>query len=162
MKGKGKDGKELTKKERGELEKEWLDRVQEAITQAKMRGDVPKGMERLVEGLHSEEIDWRSILSQYITNQIPYNECYSRPSKKSVSTGVYMPHQLKEKVDIVIAVDLSGSIGKEEYISFISEVIGMAKAYQSRITMRFYSHDVQAYSGITIENGNIDKIKNME
>jgi len=162
IKGKGKDGKELSGKEKKELEKIWLDRVEEAITHAKMKGDVPIGLERLIKGLHTEEVDWKSLLNQYITNQIPYDSSWAKPSKKSVAMGVYQPYQIKERIDIVLMIDLSGSIGQKEYADFLSEVIGMAKAYQDRISIRVFSHDTECYDCGLIENGNIEKIKTLQ
>lgn len=160
--GKGKDGKGLSPKEAKALEKEWKRRVQEAITVSKMKGDIPVGLERLCEKLHKEQIDWKSLLQNFITNQIPYDYSYNYPSKKSVSCGVYMPSILKEKIEIALMIDLSGSIGQKEYADFISEIIGICKAYQERISMRIFSHDVDCYDNGVIENGNIDKIKKMQ
>ncbi len=160
--GKGKKGsKGLSPNEKEALKKEWNRRVQEALTASKMKGDLPAGLERLVEDLHKEQIDWKSLLQNFITNQIPYDYSYHYPSKKSISCGVYMPSILKEKIEIALMIDLSGSIGQKQYADFISEIIGICKAYQERITMRIFSHDVDCYDGGIIENGNIDKVKKM-
>ena len=128
---------------------------------AKMRGNLPKGMERLIGDLHKEKINWRSLLNNYITQQIPYNSCYSKPHRRSISVGTYVPHQLKEKIEIAVCIDLSGSIGKEEYTAFLSEIVGIARAYQERIDIHFYSHDTEGYYSGMVRNGNIEKIKNI-
>ena len=167
LEGKGKDGKkgkgkELSPNEAKELGKEWNRRVQEAITVSKMKGDIPAGMERLVGELHKEEIDWKTLLQNFITNQIPYDYSYQFPHKKSVSLGIYTPCVLKEKIELAVMIDLSGSIGQEEYADFISEIIGICKAYQERLTMRIFSHDVDCYDNGIIENGNIESVKKMQ
>jgi predicted metal-dependent peptidase len=59
-------------------------------------------------------------------------------------------------------IDLSGSVGQKEYADFISEIIGICKAYQERISMRIFSHDVDCYDNGVIENGNIEKVKKMQ
>ncbi len=159
--GKGK-GKPLSPSELKEIEKEWADRTQEALTVSKMRGDIPKGMERLVGELHKEKINWKALLNQYITQQIPYNHSYAKCHKKSICTGFYMPDMTKEKIDISIMIDLSGSIGKEEMTDFLSEICGIARAYQEKITMRIFSHDTECYDNGMVMNGNIEKIKTME
>ena len=156
--GKGK-GKELSAKEKRELEKRWLDRTQEAYVVSKTRGDVPVGIERIIGKLHEEKINWRALLSRYIMNQIPYNYTYARPSKKSVSVGEYIPDIVKEKIDVVICVDISGSIGQEELNDFISEVIGIAKAFQERVDMRFFTHETKINDDYEITNGSIEQIK---
>ena len=150
--------KEMTKKEKDKAEKQWVDRIQEGMTIAKMKGDVPNGMERFLGDLHKEKINWKSLLNQYITQQIPYDYSYAKPHKKSVCVGTYMPHQLKEKVEIAVCIDLSGSIGAKEYADFMSEIVGLARAYQERIDIHFYSHDTEGYYGGLVQNGNIHKI----
>ena len=158
---KGEDGKELSPKEKKKAEKNWLNKVSEAINVARMKGDIPIGLERLAGKLFKEEIDWRALLQKFIINSLPYDYTYARPSKKSVSINEYLPNVLKEKISISIVIDLSGSIGQKEYSKFISEIIGLAKAYQERISMHFYSHDTECYDGGFVENGNIEKIKNL-
>jgi predicted metal-dependent peptidase len=155
-------GEGLSEKEKKEVEKGWNDKTHEALTMAKMRGNVPAGMERVVGELHKEKINWRALLNNYITEQIPYNNCWSKPHKRSISVGSYVPHQLKERIEIAVCIDLSGSIGKEEYTDFLSEIIGIARAYQERVSIKFYSHDTDGYYGGLVENGNIEKIKNIK
>jgi len=171
-KGEGKGGKDkkkgkgglgdLTSQEKREIENKWKDALVEAHTIGKMRGNVPAGLERLIGKLHEEKIDWRTLLQRYIMNAIPYNHSYRYPHKKSVSIGTYMPDIVKEKINVSIVVDLSGSIGQEEYTDFVSEIMGLARAFQEKITMKFYSHDTSAYEGGTIENGNLEKIENLK
>ncbi len=155
------EAKNLSQKEKKELVKEWNNRVAEAVNVARMKGDLPNGMELLLGKLHEEKINWKALLQRYIVNQLPFDYCYSKPSKKSRAVGVYIPHILKEKIELAVMIDLSGSIGKKEYTDFISEIIGICKAYQERISMRVFSHDTECYDGGLIENGNIEKVKNM-
>jgi len=154
--------KKLTPSEEKQVQKEWNDRVMEAYTNAKMCGKLPNGVERLVGKLHEEKINWKSLLNTFITQMIPYNYTYSKPHKKSISIGEYMPDILKEKIEIDVMVDLSGSVGEQEYADFISEIIGIAKAYQERLEMKIFSHDTECYDNGYIRNGNIDKIKKMK
>lgn len=162
VKGKKGKGKPLSPSELKEIEKIWADRTQEALTVSKMRGDTPVGMQRLVGELHKEKINWKALLNQYITQQIPYNHSYAKCHKKSISTGFYMPDMTKEKIDISIMIDLSGSIGEREMTDFLSEICGIARAYQEKITMRIFSHDTECYDNGIVMNGNIEKIKTME
>lgn len=159
---KGKDGKDLTKKEKEGLIRDWGNKVQEAAIISKMKGDLPKGLDLLMGKLHEEKVDWRTMLNNHITNQIPYDYTWAKSSKRSVATRCYMPNQLKEKIEIVVLLDLSGSIGESELSEFLSEVIGMAKAYQERITMRILSHDTECYDCGLVANGNIEQLKSMK
>jgi len=158
---KGKEGKVLTPKEKKALIESWNGKLQEALIIAKMKGDVPIGMERLIGKLHENKINWRTLLQRYIMNSFPSNHTYQTPHKKSRSIGCYMPNILKEKIEISVMVDLSGSVGKEELTDFMSELIGMAKAFQDKLEMRVFSHDTECYDNGLITNGNIEKLKSM-
>ena len=161
---KGKDNKEsgLSEDERRELEKEWKERLTEAYTCSKIAGKIPAGIERLLGDIHKSEINWRSILLREVQNTIPWNFTYAKPFKSSFSTGYFMPDIEKEMIDIVVGVDVSGSIGKEEYTDFVSEIIGMARAFRGRINIRFLTHDVEIKNDYVVENGNIEKIKKLK
>ena len=156
------EGKNLSPKEKKELEDNWNGKIQEALTISKMKGNIPIGLERLIGELHQEKINWKTLLQRYITNQIPYNHTYQTYHKKSISTGVYMPNTLKEKISIVIAIDVSGSIGQKELTDFLSEIIGMARAFQDRIEMTLITHETDVNKTFQVRNGSIDEIKRLE
>lgn len=159
---KGKDGKELSPKERKALEKKWMDKVAEAVNVAKMKGDIPKGMGRLIGKLTESKINWRVLLQRYIQNSIPHDFSYQTPHKKSIAIGVYMPNVVREQIEVTILIDCSGSIGEAEIVEFISEVLGIARAYQGRISMRILTHETKINEDYEIANGNIEKIKSMK
>jgi len=156
------EGKELTEEEKKELVKTWNSRTNEAMVSAKMKGNIPLGIERLIGELHKEKINWKALLYQFITREIPYNYTWAKPSKKSISVGTYIPDLLKEKVDITIGIDLSGSIGQEELNDFLSEIVGIAKAFQEQIDMRLITHEVDVNDDYEIKNGSIEKIKQLK
>lgn len=155
-------GNALTEAELQQLEKEWKDKMEEAYVVSKMRGDVPSGIERMIGKLHEQRVSWRTVLLKYIQKTIPYDYTYNFPSKKSISSGVYMPSVVKEGIDVVVAIDTSGSIGQQELRDFISEIIGISKAFTGRVRMRLVTHDVKVYDDLVIQNGNIAKINEMK
>jgi len=157
-----KSSKGISEKKMKELEKDWINKTTEAIVSAKMRRDIPKGMEILIEKLHESKVNWKALLQRYITSSIPYDYSYNYPQKKSISLGYYSPDYVKEKIDIVVGIDLSGSIGKRELEDFISEIVGIAKAYRNKINFRLLTHDCKVHNDYRIENGNINKIKELK
>jgi len=156
------EGKDLTPEEKKKMENDWLNKVEEAYVGAKMRGQVPSGIERLISNLHKSRVNWKAMLQKYIQSYIPYDYTYCRPNKKSISAGFYMPDYLKEKIHIAVTIDTSGSIGQKELTDFLSEIVGLARSYQNRIDMRLICHDTEVCEDLLINNGNIDKIKNLK
>jgi predicted metal-dependent peptidase len=152
----------LSKDEIKEIEQIWTDKMAEAVAISKMKGDCPAGIQKMFDELHKEEIDWKAVLQRIVTREIPYDHSFSKPHKKSYNYGVYMPDVIKESVEISIICDLSGSIGQEEFNTFFSEIVGMARAFQNRVDMTFYSHDTKAYNCGKIRNGNIEEIQKIK
>lgn len=168
--GKGTDGKpngkgnriEISSAEINKIEQEWLNRVQTAAIEAKQRGTLPAGMERFVEDLSKVEIPWQTYLRRYVQQTIPNDFTWMSRSKKGHSLGFYLPNTTKEKIEVVIAIDVSGSIDQEQYTKFISEVISMARIYRERINMRIFFFDAEITTEYKIDNGNIPKIRAMK
>jgi len=149
--------------EQGEGDKiDWKEKAIEGYTIAKQRGKETQEIGRLLGELHKEKLNWKSLLNAFISQQIPYNETYNKPNKKSYAYGYYMPSIEKEKIQISVCLDVSGSITQKEFDDFFSEIVGIAKAYRERLKIKFYSHDTKAYCNGVIDNGNIDKIKQIK
>ena len=111
--------------------KDWKKILVDACSYARQRGSLPAGMERIVGKLLETYIDWRGLLYRYITNQIPIDYTWSRPSKRSHSLGYYIPSVEKEMIDVMVAVDTSGSISQHELAEFISEISSICRSFKN-------------------------------
>jgi len=165
--GEGKGAKELKEKleEAGqdieEKMKEWMEKITEAMILAKRQGKLPVGMERLIEKILRPKLNWRALLWKYITQELPLDYTWAKPHKKSYSVGVYLPHIVKESMDVVVAIDTSGSISQQELEEFISETIAIAKSFRN-VKMTVITCDAEVQDVYSLTNGNIDKLKHME
>jgi predicted metal-dependent peptidase len=151
-KGKGEDDSPLSEREIKKLEDEWKKRVVESETMAKQMGKMPAGLERMIGILLEPKINWKALLYRYITNEIPCDMSYSRPSKRSESVGVYLPYVIKENIEIAIAIDSSGSIGTEEITEFMSEIMSISRSFGS-INMTVIVCDAKVHDVFDIRNG---------
>jgi predicted metal-dependent peptidase len=155
-------GEPLTESELQKLETEWFNKVQTAMVLAQQRGKLPLGMERYVDKLKEVEINWRVVLRRFIQQTIPTDYSWSKRSKKGYALDLYLPNVTKEKIDIVVGVDTSGSIGQEELTKFLSEIIGIAKTFREVIDMRIMFHDVEVHGDYLVKNGSIPAIMAMK
>jgi predicted metal-dependent peptidase len=113
----GKGGKDLTKEEKKEIEKQWLERVADATNSAKMRGTMPAGMELLLGNLHTEKVDWKHILKQYIQSQIPCDFTYCLDKDTLIKTDKTNSKPIKDiKVGDVILGEKNGKIIKNKVL----------------------------------------------
>ena len=119
---------------------------------SKQMGKMPAGLERMIGNLLEPKINWKALLYRYITNEIPCDMSYSRPSKRSESVGVYLPYVIKENIEIAIAIDSSGSIGTEEITEFMSEIMSISRSFGS-INMTVIVCDAKVHDVFDIRNG---------
>jgi predicted metal-dependent peptidase len=133
-KGEG-QGKNKTEGDAKANENKWKRKAIEGATQAKMRGTLSASMERMLDQMLEPVVDWRQKLFAYITNDLPVDYSMRLPSRRFISTGVYTPTVIRENLELIVGVDISGSIGHEEYVEFMSEVIGIANSYR-QVKMR--------------------------
>lgn len=124
-------------------EREWKKVVSQALAHAKSRGDVPAGMERMVDDLLDAKLNWRHLLNRTITSMLPFDFTWRMPSKKSYASGWYLPSVIKENIEIVISVDVSGSVSQEELTEFISEIVHIGKSFQNlKATVIFFDAEI--------------------
>jgi len=118
---------------------------------------MPNGLGILVDKLLNEKVNWKTLLYKYLTKTIPHDYSYSRPSKRSFSTGVYMPIMRKESIEIVVSLDTSGSIQGKELQDFMSEINGIAKSFNN-LSMKLIVCDSEIKDVYTIGNGHSEEI----
>lgn len=145
------------KKSNSQSEKEWKKRLVEASTLSKLQGNTPKGMERIINDLVNNKVNWKTILRKYITSEIVSDYTWARPSKRSIALGEYLPRSLKENVEIAVAVDTSGSIGQEELTQFVSEIVHIVKS-TNNLKACIMDCDTEIGNVLEITNGNIQKV----
>ena len=69
---------------------------------------------------------------------------WSRPNRRFVSAGVYMPSGISQQVkELVIALDTSGSIGQRELTAFLSEVKAVCDmVHPERIRLLYWDTEI--------------------
>jgi predicted metal-dependent peptidase len=94
---------------------------QGAILAGKMNGNVPR---EVTDALQSK-VDWREALREFVTSFCMDKDesTWRRPARRWIDQDVYMPSVIGESVGrVVVAIDMSGSIGREEIGQFLGEV----------------------------------------
>ena len=140
-------------------ENDWKRKAVEGHTQAKMRGNVSGSLERLLGEIMEPVVDWRQKLFSYITNDLPVDYTMRMPSRRFISTGVYTPTVIRENLELIVGVDISGSITEEEYVEFMSEVIGIQNSYrQVKMRVIAWACHVDERDDIEVNNDTQDRL----
>jgi predicted metal-dependent peptidase len=146
-----------TEQEKFDRQQGWKKILAEASQFAKQRGNLPADLERYVEDILDAKIDWRSLLFQMVSSQIPFDFTYSYPSRRSAGVGFFMPKMSKECVEIVGTLDTSGSINREDLTAFISELYGIKNTFQN-VKIRLIVCDAEVHEDYEIDNNNFDDL----
>ena len=123
--------------------------IDEAIRQGALAaGKLGSGGSRDLEALLQPKIDWREVLRDFISTTCVGNDysTWRRPNRRFVSSGYYMPSGVSESVgELVIAIDMSGSIGARELSQFLGEVKGICdNVHPEKVRLLYWDTEVCA------------------
>ena len=124
----------LTPEERDNLEVQWQQRLAGAAQQALQAGKMDGAMARLVDHLLQPRLPWRMLLARYMTAAARDDYSYMRQSRRNQSDAI-LPALRSSQVEVVVAVDTSGSIRDEEIAEFLAEVSALKGQMRARITL---------------------------
>jgi predicted metal-dependent peptidase len=118
---------ELSDTEQRELARE----IDEAVRQgALIAGKMGTGVDRDLAELLRPQVDWREVMREFISTTCSGNDysTWKRPNRRYISAGIYMPSGVSESVEgIVVAGDMSGSIGQREQSVILTEVRSLSE-----------------------------------
>lgn len=118
---------------------EWKIAVSQAAQAAKMAGKVPAGMERFIEQLDNPQVNWRETLARFINQVSKEDYAWSRPNKKFLSYGLYLPSLYSESMGpLVVAIDTSGSIDQPTLNAFGDEIRAIVMSVRPSKTTVIY------------------------
>ncbi len=115
-----------------EVENEYRPQVSETLEEQfkqlqeesmqKFLDELPHGIERFVEITKSAVIDWRAELHHALDRHYRSDYRTLPPSKKLLYMGTYLPSMHSERLQLVIAIDSSGSVDEALLGDFITEI----------------------------------------
>jgi predicted metal-dependent peptidase len=123
----------LTPDERETLAVQWQQRMAGAAQQAMQAGKLGGELRRMIDHLLQPQLPWRMLLARYMTALARDDYSYSRPSRRE--GDFIMPSLRSQSLDLVIAVDTSGSIKDGEMEEFIDEIDALKGQVRARVTL---------------------------
>ena len=124
----------LSHQEKESLEIQWQQRMAGAAQSAMQAGKLDGEMARMVDFLLQPEIPWRALLARYMTATARDDYSYTRPSARRGDPFIF-PSLRSSQIDIMVAVDTSGSISSSEMQEFISEIDSIKSIMRARIIL---------------------------
>lgn len=137
--------KKLTEEERKALRDEWREAVIQAAKNAGA-GNTPAAIQRLVKDITAPVMDLKDLLRIQFSGSVKSDYTWMRPNRKGWHTGAVLPGQLPgEELDIVVALDASGSIGEDMLMDFLGMVQGSLDQFTS-YKVRVVTFDTTVYN----------------
>jgi predicted metal-dependent peptidase len=158
--GKGKRPK-MSAEEREQARQE----MKQAILQAAQSGEagtVPKGVERLIKDVTNPVMPWRELIQTNLTSAIRTDYSWMRPSRRGWHMDAVMPGMTPgEEIDVVVALDMSGSISDRQAKAFLGEIAGMMDAFDG-YKVHVFCFDTEIYNPQNFNSENMETIDEYE
>ncbi|MCC7278327.1 MAG: hypothetical protein IT487_08430 [Chromatiaceae bacterium] len=123
----------LSPDEQTDLAVQWHQRTAGAAQQAMHHGKLGGEMARLIERLLQPQVPWRQLLARFMSATARDDFSYSRPSRRE---GDFIRPALRsQQLELVVAVDISGSIKDAEIQEFIGEIDALKGQVRARVTL---------------------------
>lgn len=109
------------------LEAEIKIKVNSAYAAAKSRGNVPAGIEGLIEAIGKPSINWHEYIQTWVKGHNPDDYTWQRPRRTMLANHrVYMPSLEMRGAGVgVLSIDTSGSVSDDELRKYIREIVGI-------------------------------------
>jgi predicted metal-dependent peptidase len=138
-----------------EIKAYWRQSLQQAAAVQRMhgQGDLPTGLQRLIDGITDPQIDWRSALWRFLV-RTPVD--FTGFDRRLIGRGIYLEALDGESVSVRIAIDTSGSISDEQLGTFLSEVREILRLYP-QIDCELYYADAALHGPFTPDHDDFEK-----
>jgi predicted metal-dependent peptidase len=165
----GDDGDERPGKGRPKLSQEEKDRIRQEMRQAIINaaqsaeaGSLPLGVERLVRQVTDPVMPWRELIQTNLTSAIRTDYSWMRPSRRGWHMDAVMPGMTPgEEIDVVVALDMSGSISDAQAQAFLGEIAGMMESFDG-YKVHVFCFDTDTYNPQDFTSENMDSIDTYE
>jgi predicted metal-dependent peptidase len=125
-------------------------------------GSLPLGVERLVRSVTDPVMPWRELIQTNLTSAIRTDYSWMRPSRRSWHMDAVMPGMTPgEEIDVVVAIDMSGSISSKQAQAFLGEIGGMMDSFDG-YKVHVFCFDTDTYNPQDFTSENMDTIDGYE
>ena len=159
-KGKGRP-KQMTPEERERARQEIKQAIISAAQSAEA-GTLPKSVERLIQQHTNPVMPWRELIQTNLTSAIRTDFSWMRPSRRGWHSDAIMPGMTPgEEIDVVVSIDMSGSISNKQAQAFLGEIGGMMSSFDG-YKVHVFCFDTETYNPKDFHSDNMDLIEEYE
>jgi len=151
----------MSQEERDQARQEMKQAILQAAQSAEA-GSLPKGVERLIKTVTNPVMPWRELIQTNLTSSIRTDYSWVRPSRRGWHMDAVMPGMTPgEEIDVVVAVDMSGSISDRQAMAFLGEIASMMDSFDG-YKVHVFCFDTEIYNPQDYTSENLDTIDEYE
>ena len=167
--GDGEEGSGEGKGKRPTMSPEERERMRQEVKQAIINaaqsaeaGQLPLGVERLIRQATDPVMPWRELIQTNLTSAIRTDYSWMRPSRRGWHMDAIMPGMTPgQEIDVVVAIDMSGSISNSQAQAFLGEIGGMMDSFDG-YKVHVFCFDTETYNPQDFTSENLDSIDTYE
>lgn len=113
----------------------WNNRIRDAYEASKGRSNIPLGAERALKELMSPKMDWKTLLNDFIQEEI-VDYSFMPPDRRFTDSPFFLPDLNETETvvkDILFMIDTSGSMTADEITQAYSEVKGAIDQFGGKL-----------------------------
>lgn len=115
------------------VSKDAAEKMREAAVSAaqsveRTRGELPAHIASIVKDLLTPEVDWKEVLSQFVTQGIGDKRVWNPPNRRHIWHDSYLQRRRGEKLKLGVIVDTSGSTS-QDLPKFLTELNSIVKTF---------------------------------
>jgi predicted metal-dependent peptidase len=158
---KGNGRPKMTDEERERARQEMKQAIISAAQSAEA-GQLPAGVERLIKQHTDPVMPWRELIQTNLTSSIRTDYTWMRPSRRGWHMDAIMPGMTPgEEIDVVVSLDMSGSISNKQAQAFLGEIGGMMDSFDG-YKVHVFCFDTDTYNPQDFHSDNMDSIDEYE
>jgi predicted metal-dependent peptidase len=137
-------GQQASKDELEQAAQEWKVATVQAAQSARVMGELPGALERVISDLVEPVYDWRELLRRFVDTNARNDYQWFPPNRRHVGNGVILPSlRSQELKNVTMALDTSGSISDSDLAAFEAEVRTIVEEYRADTTVIYCDSKVQ-------------------
>jgi predicted metal-dependent peptidase len=127
-----------------EIEAEMKQALAQALMVAKQQGKLTENMQRLINEILHPRINWREVLTRFLTEITKNDYTWKKPSPRYLYRGLYLPAlETDEPGTVILIVDTSISIDQEMMNQFAGEVQEIVNTFNTSLKVIYVDTKVQ-------------------
>jgi predicted metal-dependent peptidase len=111
----------------------WQDRLASSALEAARAGSLGTAFQEALDGLIQPRLPWRALLARFLMSVARDDYGFGRPSRRE--GDALLPTLRSGQVELVLALDTSGSIDHRAFAEFLAEIDALKGQIRARVTL---------------------------